>query len=762
MATHTNVATAMDFHTKTFNQTSKGATQYSFSGASSVDPVQNVKEKLVVLNTSLVRGKKSTTESIGVDRENVSTHVRSVMDAIELLPLSERTEWYKKLIVIPIYKRDIRGTYGAGERTLCFWVLRDLYDGGFTSTVMELLEEIPNYGSWGDLNKIYRDAYRNRTTFTAYFEDVKKKCISMWVYQLALDEHTYLKVNGGIGDDEKEDSTISLLPKWIPKEKASLARETGIHKDIAQAYFRRGSLFGKLKSYRMLVGKLNTAITTTEKYMASKNWDKIKFRLVPGRCLNKFHRCWLDEDKTGARRHAGDPIRDRCRENYQKFLKDVAEGKASAKGKSMFVHEISRELRSELSGGSSYWDNSWERGDLLAQWKAKNPERYTLLNAQFNDHVTSIMEHMAENNVNADDTVFQADVSGSMTGDPLDVATSASVIGASLTTGPFRNRVMTFESIARWIKLEYPSTRDEYMSFCGYGGNYGSRTSQTKFPIGKAFDKSRVGQELDWLEKLYVINCSGWGGHTNLLSALDLVVSIAEEYNVPLPKRIITITDMEWDAADRSNSMRRFASRCFGTHMRGTLGVYKTLLGQVRNAITTCGMKMPEFIVWNVNGNNSGTPALASDPDIRMVSGFNVSMLKLFFNTGELTAPEGKTQCDSWEMLDTILSHEEYDKVREVCDRVGEVRGQSKPVSYKTAAMMPAPQVVNHDGAAWERDIGTAYGCGEAKTPPSTQVSPPPAPTPGRSVTDGAISSMVDSMSKDDMRAMLQALMNKI
>ena len=94
--THTNVASAMDFHTKTFNQTAKGATQYSFAGASSVDPVQNVKEKLVVLNTSLVRGKKSTTESIGVDREIVSTHVRSVMDAIELLPLSERTEWYKK------------------------------------------------------------------------------------------------------------------------------------------------------------------------------------------------------------------------------------------------------------------------------------------------------------------------------------------------------------------------------------------------------------------------------------------------------------------------------------------------------------------------------------------------------------------------------------------------------------------------------------------------------------------------------------------
>ena len=118
---------------------------------------------------------------------------------------------------------------------------------------------------------------------------------------------------------------------------------------------------------------------------------------------------------------------------------------------------------------------------------------------------------MAENNVNANDTVFQADVSGSMTGDPLDVSTSASVIGASLTTGPFRNRVMTFESIARWIKLEYPATRDEYMSFCGYGGDYGSRRSQTKFPLGNAFDKSRVGQELDWLEKLYVINCSGWG-----------------------------------------------------------------------------------------------------------------------------------------------------------------------------------------------------------------------------------------------------------
>ena len=100
--THTNVASAMDFHTKTYNQTSKGATQYSFSGASSVDPVQNVIEKLVVLNTSLVRGSKSTTESIGVDRDMISTHVRSVMDAIELIPMSSRSEWYKKLIVVPI------------------------------------------------------------------------------------------------------------------------------------------------------------------------------------------------------------------------------------------------------------------------------------------------------------------------------------------------------------------------------------------------------------------------------------------------------------------------------------------------------------------------------------------------------------------------------------------------------------------------------------------------------------------------------------
>jgi hypothetical protein len=759
-----NVATAMDFQTTAFNTTTKGATQYSFSGASSEDIVQNIKEKMVVLNTSLVRGTKSTTTDIGVQFEPISQHVSACIHAINQLPVTERAEWFKKLITIPVYKRDIRGTYGCGERKLSYWVFTQLFNEGFEQTVLELMTDLPNFGSWLDLNKIYDEAYTNRRdsdTSKRFFETISPHFVAMWVNQLRLDNYTFNKLkNKELSTLEKEDSTISLCAKWIPKETSSLAKRTGIHKVIAHSLFSTGSGFNKLKQYRKLVAPLNSAINTTEKLMASKRFDQIKFRLVPGRCLNKFHRCWLDEDKSGSRRHEGDPTRDACRLHYQKFLEDVAAGKTSAKGKSMFVHEIAREIRSVVSNGCYF---SYDQGsDSLQSWKTANPERYTLLNAQFNDHFVEIVKIMSENGANFEDTVFQADVSGSMTGDPLDVALSVSAIGATATEGPFHNRVLTFESQSRWVKLEYPKSVHEYSSFAGSNNQNHNSVGVTKFPIGSKFEPSRVGKELDWIEKIYVLLCSGWGGSTNMISALDQIVAIAEQYGVPLPKRAITITDMEWDNADTNSFRGTFKSQCFRRNSQIlSNGSYKTLLQKITQCVTSSGYEMPEFVCWNVNGNNRGVPAVASDSKVLMVSGFSVSMLKLFLNTGTLSTGSKDPTSNSWELLDTILSHEDYEFVRDTCNRVGEVRGQTvqaQPMSIKTPLvrkpemMMPAPQIVNHDGARWEQDVSDAYGCGEVKVPQA----------PAKTVTSASITDMVDNMSRDDMKTMLQALMNKI
>ena len=759
----TNVANAMDFQTSTFNKTSKGASQYSFSGASSTDVIQNIKEKMVVLNTSLVRGAKSTTTDIGVQFEPIAQHVSACIHAINRLPVTERAEWFKKLITIPVYKRDIRGTYGCGERKLSYWVFTQLFNEGFEQTVLEIMTDLPNFGSWLDLNKIYEEAYSNRRDSDAskrFFETISSHFVAMWVNQLHLDNFTFSKLNQKeLTKYEREDSTISLCAKWVPKESSSLARRTGIHKVIANELFSTGSGFNKLKQYRKLVAPLNSEINTTEKLMTSKQFDQIKFRLVPGRCLNKFHRCWLDEDKSGSRRHEGDPARDTCRLHYQKFLEDVAAGKTSAKGKSMFVHEIAREIRSMVSDGCYF---SYDQGsDPLQSWKTANPERYTLLNAQFNDHYVEIVKIMTENGASFEDTVFQADVSGSMTGDPLDVAMAVSIIGATATKGPFHNRVLTFETSSRWVKLEYPKSVDEYSSFAGSNNHDYTSTGVTKFPIGVKFDSSKVGKELDWIEKIYVILCSGWGGSTNMLSALDQIVAIAEQYGVPLPKRAITITDMQWDSADTNSFQGTFKSQCFTRNSQIlSSGSYKTLLQKITQCVTQAGYEMPEFVCWNVNGGNCGLPALASDSKILMVSGFSVSMLKLFLNTGTLSSGSDDTSTNSWELLDTILTHEDYDFVRETCSRVGEVRGhtaQVQPMSIKTPLvrkpeMMPPPRIVNHDGALWEQDVSDAYGCGKVKAPQA----------PSKTVTSASITDMVDNMSREDMKTMLQALMNKI
>ena len=259
--------------------------------------------------------------------------------------------------------------------------------------------------------------------------------------QCQLDEITLdSKVNS---DMDRENMTLSLNFKWIPKPKSSLDRKYKVSYQIAKGLYPslyEANKHQAVKKFRKLASRGNEAIETTERFMCSKQFSKIKFRLVPGRCLNKFHRAWMDVDKNGNRRHKGNVDRDECIKNYMEFLNLVKSGKVSAKGKSLFVHEIVRDVR--RYGGA----------DSL---RSSDPARYSLLEAQFKDHVT-IFQQCADVS-GLDDTVVLADVSGSMEGDPLNTAVGVAVVVSSIAKGPYRNRVITFESEPRWINLEYPT-----------------------------------------------------------------------------------------------------------------------------------------------------------------------------------------------------------------------------------------------------------------------------------------------------------------
>ena len=591
-------------------------------------------------------------------------------------------------------KRDIRGTYGGGERTLAYWMLLELHKH-YPDTIEILMHDLPNYGSWLDFNKMYDILYHDvKATERQYtnaeypsqdmLKDVKGQrflmnlIVGLYVEQIRLDLVTLQNSKNESGSSE--DKTISLAAKWIPKEGRSLDNKTGIYLLLAKnndlttgkGKPTRASVSLMKKDFRKVVSALNREIKTTETLMCSNQWDKINFRLVPGRCLNKFHRSWMNEQKDGSIRVMNSEIREQCKNNYQSFLELVKQGKVSAKGKSLFIHEIVNEV---INSTSPAYMSRGNLAQIFMNWKQNNPERYALLNAQFDDHVNAIDEYQQSlqgDDVGLGETVFLADVSGSMSGNPMGTSVGASIIGSyfNLEEG-YHNRVLTFESQPRWVSLDYPKTRWEFNSeFNGYSGN-------NRFPIGDTWLPERVGKELDWLEKIHVLSCAGWGGSTNFLAAVDMICDVAEKFNVDLPKRVLCITDMQWDAADCSRTSLAPKSNIL-RNMSQLKGNYQTLFDKIKQCFLQLRLKatkLPEFICWNVNGRSAdrGFPAGAFDDKLKMISGFNTSMLKLFLNEGTLESTGETNSGSSWDLLKKMLDDDNYDKVREVC-------GQTLPI----------------------------------------------------------------------------------
>ena len=90
---------------------------------------------------------------------------------------------------------------------------------------------------------------------------------------------------------------LSLLAKYIPKEGRSFDKRYKCAKRMAKLLFPTeftDDFKRAMRLYRKLVARLNVTIQTTEVLMSGNQWDKIKFRLVPGRLMRICQRAFLN------------------------------------------------------------------------------------------------------------------------------------------------------------------------------------------------------------------------------------------------------------------------------------------------------------------------------------------------------------------------------------------------------------------------------------------------------------------------------------
>lgn len=178
------------------------------------------------------------------------------------------------------------------------------------------------------------------------------------------------------------------------------------------------------------------------------------------------------------------------------------------------------------------------------------------------------------NYADSDDSVIvMADVSGSMAGLPVLISTSLAIYFAQRNKGAFHNLFMTF------------SGRPSFVDISRYNGLY---------------ETYREARNADW------------DMSTDFVAAMREILNLCVKNKVPpedVPKAIICITDMEFDAAC-----------CAGN---------QTYISEMlESEYTKLGYKMPKIIFWNANSRNNVWHAKSDMPNTMLVSGSSASTFK--------------------------------------------------------------------------------------------------------------------------------------
>ena len=483
--------------------------------------------------------------------------------------------------VLAFQTRDVRG--GKGERKL-FYQMMSMFIDQRPQVVKALLDLVPEYGCWRDL-------------YAEEFRECRPEIEELVVKQLKKDAATM---------GANPEASISLCAKWAPRE----GKNTQATKILAEKLFpeERG-LSQRLKRYRHLVAGLNRHIDTTEIKMCGGAWAEIEPGAVPGVCLAKHMKAFLNESLKGrGLRRPDDKDRMDCREHFQEHMAKAAKGEAKVNGAvTRYPHQVIKDVVRGAEGA--------EREALIAVWNGMVANAKALGGLQ--------------------KTIAMCDFSGSMQSagsakdTPYWVSMAMGLLIAEVTSDEFKDTFLTFDSNPTWHKL--PAAADIF---------------------------SRVNS----------IGHIGQGLSTDFQKAMDLVLATLKEKRVrpgQEPKDLIVITDMAWDKACASNQQSAYTDHSY-RHVVKT-SRWQTHVQMIREAFKRAGEDMwgaangwtpPRIVVWNVAATCNDFHSTSDNEGVIMLSGWSPSLFKV------LTEEGARVQTPA-EALRIQLDDERYAPIRQ-------------------------------------------------------------------------------------------------
>lgn len=435
---------------------------------------------------------------------------------------------------LAFHLRDCRG--GKGERDQFRQCLKWLAENDL-NTLLINLKYVPVYGRWDDLLAL---------------TNTPAETVALSYYARALIHDKNIMDN-----DNKH--AVSLAAKWAPTEGASLDRKTGaayklarlvwnlIHEDAIietdSTKLPKNRLKAVMTFYRkVFLAPLRNRLNLVETKMSSNKWDDIEYSMVPSLCMFKHRKAFTKHSEA----------------KFTQYLADVKSGKTTINAGQVFPHQM---VAHYLKG-----NNIDETVEL--QWKAL---------------VADVKRKVQSNESSLGNSLAIVDVSGSMSGTPMEVAIALGLLLSEVVPEPFHNNVITFASDPKFHMVPE--------------GSLYSRVNNLKY--------------------------AHWDMTTNYHKVFELILNRCVKYNVPqkdMPKRLFVFSDMQ-----------------FGSSTNGSLSEHRAMVNRFRNN----GYNPPEVVFWNLRGDTLDFPETVngsrySDAGIAMVSGFSPALLQLFTEEGNL------------------------------------------------------------------------------------------------------------------------------
>lgn len=333
--------------------------------------------------------------------------------------------------------------------------------------------------------------------------------------------------------DNKVDTT-SLLGKWMPSENASSAT-TKKYAKILREHFAVTP-----KKYRKLLSALRAKISIVETKITEGRYEDIAYDKLPSKAGMIYRGAFFRNDE----------------ERYTEFLDSLEKGEVKVNAGTLYPNDIV---------GKILGNNSWSLPTISAQ-------DIKLFEGQWQNLPNYIGEKSEE-------SIVMADVSGSMTGNPMNVAISLAMYIAERNKGTYKDYFMTFSERPQLVKI----------------------------------------QGSDIVDKVQNISRAHWAMNTNIELALQTILDVAVSNGLPnseVIKKIYIISDMQFDSAMRSRKTNVF--------------------GNMKEEFDSHGYDFPQITFWNVNAHGN-QPMTMNEQGITLISGYSPSILTHLLNS------DGKT-----------------------------------------------------------------------------------------------------------------------